>query len=117
MLEGLPNLVSTFGYINASWTLRADLIAEFACRLINYMDENNLRQCTPRVREEDRDMQRQPYIVGFSSGYLQRVMDDLPKQGDRQPWLNPQNYLRDRKMYRKANINDGSLDFSDSVNA
>ena len=117
MLEGLPNLVSTFGYINASWTLRADLIAEYACRLINYMDANKLRQCTPRVRDEDRDMQRQPYIVGFSSGYLQRVMDELPKQGDRPPWQNPQNYLRDRKMYRKAEINDGSLDFGSPAGA
>ena len=115
MLEGLPNLVSTFGYINASWTLRADLIAEYACQLINYMDANGLRQCTPRLRDEDLDMSRQPYIVGFSSGYLQRVMDDLPKQGDRQPWLNPQNYKRDRKSYRKATFDDGALEFSSPV--
>ena len=115
MLEGLPNLVSTFGYINASWTLRADLIAEYACQLINYMDANGLRQCTPRLRDEDVDMPRQPYIVGFSSGYLQRVMDELPKQGDRQPWLNPQNYKRDRKSYRKATFDDGALEFSNPV--
>ena len=112
MLEGLPNVVSTFGYINASWTLRADLISEYACRLINYMDAHGIRQCTPRLREEDQDMEQQPYITGFSSGYLQRVMEDLPKQGDREPWLNPQTYLRDRKKFRKAPIDDGALEFS-----
>lgn len=111
MLEGLPNLVSTFGYINASWTLRADLIAGFACRLINFMDAHELRQCTPRVREEDQGMPRQPYIVGFSSGYLQRVMDELPKQGDRPPWLNPQNYKRDQRMLGRAALEDDALVF------
>ena len=117
MLSGVPNLVSTFGYINASWTLRADLIAEYACRLINYMDETGQRQCLPRLRDDERSMQLKPYLVGFSSGYIQRVMHELPKQGDRPPWLNPQSYLRDRKMYRKAPIDDGALDFSHPASA
>ena len=116
MLSGVPNLVSTFGYINASWTLRADLIAEYACRLISYMDETGQRQCVPRLRDDEQSMQLQPYLVGFSSGYIQRVMHELPKQGDRAPWLNPQSYLRDRKMYRKAPIDDGALEFSHPAN-
>lgn len=117
MLSDVPNLVSTFGYINASWTLRADLIAEYACRLIQHMDATGQRQCVPRLREDDRSMQLQPYFVGFSSGYIQRVMHELPKQGDRPPWVNPQDYLRDRKMYRKAPIDDGALEFSHPASA
>ena len=111
MVSDVPNLLSTFGYINASWTLRADLIAEYACRLINHMDKNGYQQCTPRLRAADSDMSMQPYITGFSSGYLQRVLDKLPRQGDRQPWLNPQNYQRDKKMFRQGAIDDGALQF------
>jgi cation diffusion facilitator CzcD-associated flavoprotein CzcO len=112
MSSDVPNLVSTFGYINASWTLRADLIAEFFCRLVNHMDASGYRQCTPRLRDEERDMPEQPWIVGFSSGYIQRVLDRLPKQGDHEPWNNPQNYARDKKMFQKGAIEDGVLSFS-----
>lgn len=112
MYSDVPNLVSTFGYINASWTLRADLTAEYACRLINHMDAIGFRQCTPRLRDEDRDMPAQSWITGFSSGYMQRIMHMFPKQGDRAPWLNTQNYGLDRKMIRNASIDDGVLTFS-----
>jgi monooxygenase len=111
MYSDVPNLVSTFGYINASWTLRADLTAEYVCRLINHMDERGLRQCAPRLRDEDRHMPARRWIDGFSSGYMQRVMHLFPKQGDREPWVNPQNYQRDRKMIRHAAIEDGVLIF------
>jgi len=112
MFSDVPNLVSTFGYINASWTLRADLTAEYVCRLINYMDEKGVRQCTPRLREEDRNMPARPWIEGFSSGYVQRAMHLLPKQGDREPWLHHQNYQRDKQTIRHAAIADGVLVFS-----
>jgi cation diffusion facilitator CzcD-associated flavoprotein CzcO len=112
MLSDVPNCISTFGYINASWTLRADLTAEYFCRLVNYMDRTGYRQCTPRLRESDHDMQGQAWITGFTPGYLQRVMYDLPRQGDREPWLNPQNYAHDRKVFRHAPIDDGVLTFS-----
>jgi monooxygenase len=111
MNSNVPNLVSTFGYVNASWTLRADLIAEYFCRLINHMDAVGTRQCTPRLRDEDRDMPKRPYIIGFSSGYIQRVLGKLPKQGDREPWTNPQNYSRDRAMFREGKLEDGALVF------
>jgi monooxygenase len=111
MNSNVPNLVSTFGYVNASWTLRADLIAEYFCRLINHMDAVGTRQCTPRLRDEDRDMPKRPYIIGFSSGYIQRVLGKLPKQGDREPWTNPQNYSRDRVMFREGKLEDGALVF------
>ena len=112
MCSDVPNLVSTFGYINASWTLRADLVAEFFCRLVRHMAANGYRQCTPRLRDEDRDMPTRPWIVGFSSGYIQRVLQRLPKQGDREPWLNPQNYRSDKKRFLDAPLEDGALQFS-----
>ena len=76
------------------------------------MDASGYRQCTPRLRDDERDMPERPWIVGFSSGYIQRVLDRLPKQGDHEPWNNPQNYARDKKMFRKGAIDDGVLSFS-----
>lgn len=112
MSSGVPNMVSTFGYINASWTLRADLVAEFFCRLVNYLDETGTQQCTPRLRDSDEDMNAQPWVMGFSSGYIQRVIKTLPKQGDREPWLNPQDYAADRQRLGEAEFDDGVLTFS-----
>jgi monooxygenase len=115
MYSEVPNLITTFGYINASWTLRADLTAEYACRLLNYMDARGARQVTPRLRAADRDMPPRPWIDGFSSGYMQREMHRFPMQGDREPWLNPQNYRRDKKMIRTAPIEDGALVFTNGA--
>ena len=112
MIEGVPNMISTFGYINASWTLRADLVSQFACRVLESMKEQHAATCIPQVRSEDKDMQVRPWVEGFSSGYLQRVMPDLPKQGDREPWLNPQNYLGDRHRFLREPLDDGTLNFS-----
>ena len=111
MYSDVPNLVSTFGYVNASWTLRADLTAEYVCRLINHMDEMGVRQCTPRLRDEDRDMPARPFIDDFSSGYIQRVMHLFPQQGDRYPWINTQNYSQDKKMLLHGSLDDGVLVF------
>lgn len=107
----VPNLASSFGYINASWTLRADLTCEFVCRLLNHMDETNTSVCTPRLRATDGDMPERPWIDDFTAGYMQRVMHLFPKQGDREPWINPQNYKRDKKMFRDSPINDGVMNF------
>ena len=111
MFSGIPNLISTFGYINASWTLKADLTSEFACRLINHMDETGVRICVPELRAEDKDMPADDWIKDFSSGYIQRKMHLLPKQGDRPPWLNTQNYLADKKMIREGPLDDGVMQF------
>ena len=107
----VPNLASSFGYINASWTLRADLICEYVCRLLNHMRDTGTVQCTPRLRPSDADMEVRPWIENFTSGYIQRVLPEMPKQGDREPWINPQNYKRDRKMFRTAPIVDGVMRF------
>ncbi|MEZ5250883.1 MAG: NAD(P)/FAD-dependent oxidoreductase [Ilumatobacteraceae bacterium] len=90
----VPNLVSTFGYINASWTLRADLTSEYVCRLLNHLRDTGTVQCTPRLRPSDANMPERPWIDDFSAGYMQRVMHRFPKQGDREPWINPQSYRR-----------------------
>jgi cation diffusion facilitator CzcD-associated flavoprotein CzcO len=118
----VPNLVSTFGYINASWTLRADLIAEFVCRLLNHMRDTHTVQCTPRLRPSDHGMAQRPWIEDFSAGYIQRTASALPKQGDREPWINPQHYGRDKKRFRTDPVDDGVMTFtrrrpSDTVSA
>jgi monooxygenase len=115
MYSDVPNLVSTFGYINASWTLRADLTSEYVCRLVNHMDQTGTRQVTPRLRESDRQMPARPWIDHFSSGYMQREMHRFPKQGDHEPWINPQNYGRDKKLIRFAPLEDGALIFSNEA--
>jgi len=117
MYSGVPNLVCTFGYINASWTLRADLTSEYVCRLLNHMDETGARQVVPQLRATDRNMAARPWIDHFSSGYMQRVMHLFPKQGDHEPWINPQNYWRDRKMIRFGPLLDGALIFSNHATA
>ena len=108
----IPNMASTFGYINASWTLRSDLTAEYVCRLLNHMRKKSVAQCTPRLREQDRNMKQRPWIDGFSSGYMQRMMHRMPRQGDHEPWINPQNYRRDKKMFKHSPIDDGVMQFT-----
>ncbi len=115
MYSDVPNLVQTFGYINASWTLRADLTAEYTCRLLNRMDELDARRVTPRLREEDRSMEPRSWIDDFTAGYMQRKMHLFPKQGDREPWLNTQSYAADKKMVREAPLEDGVLEFDDTI--
>ncbi len=115
--SGVPNLVSTFGYINASWTLRADLIAEYACRLINEMDRTGTRQFMPTLRPAEQAMPARDWIEGFPAGYMTRAMHLFPRQGDREPWINPQDYARDRKMFREGPVQDGAMIFSNPVAA
>ena len=112
MSSGIPNLVSTFGYVNASWTLRADLVSEWVCRLVNHMDRVGARTVTPRLRPADADMPGRPWIADFSPSYIARAMHLFPKQGDREPWLNPQSYSEDKRSLRDGAIDDGVLCFS-----
>lgn len=111
MYSDIPNLIQTFGYINASWTLRSDLTAEYACRVLNKMDELDVKQATPLLRDEDKDMELGPWIADFSAGYMQRVMHLFPKQGSRGPWRNTQDFLLDKKLIRNAPLEDGVLRF------
>jgi cation diffusion facilitator CzcD-associated flavoprotein CzcO len=109
LYSDIPNMASVFGYTNASWTLKADLLCGYVCRLLNYMDKHGYDTCTPR--NADPAIERRP-LVDFSSGYFQRSMDKLPRQGSRKPWQVYQNYMRDIFALRLAPINDGVLEFT-----
>ncbi|HWX74642.1 MAG TPA: NAD(P)/FAD-dependent oxidoreductase [Solirubrobacteraceae bacterium] len=108
MLSGVPNMALTFGYTNASWTLKADLTCAYVCRLLNYMDARGHASCTPR---RDPSMPELPFI-DFSSGYVQRAIDQFPRQGARRPWRLYQNYALDIVSLRLSAIDDGALEFS-----
>ena len=110
--SGVPNLASSFGYINASWTLRADLTCEYVCRLMNHMKKSGTTRCMPQLRDSDAHMPERPWIDNFSAGYMERVMHKFPRQGDREPWINPQDYKRDRKLFRESPIDDGVMQFT-----
>ena len=110
MYSGVPNLASSFGYTNASWTLKCDLTCEYVCRLLNHMNKRGYAQCTPRLA--DPDMAAEPWI-DFSSGYVQRSLDKFPKQGSKVPWRLRQNYARDIMTLRFGRIEDGVMEFSD----
>lgn len=112
MFSGVPNLVYTIGYINASWTLRSELVAEYVCRLVNEMTQRGATQCTPTLREEDKGMTPHLMIEDFSPGYFRRGMHLFPQQGDHDPWRNTQNYLLDQQTIRHAPIDDGALKFT-----
>jgi cation diffusion facilitator CzcD-associated flavoprotein CzcO len=105
--SGAPNLVSVFGYTNASWTLRADLVSEYVCRLINYMDAEGFAYAVPTP--SDPAMTPEPFL-DFSSGYVTRASAYLPKQG-REPWRHPQDYFADMRKLRKGPLDDGEIKF------
>ena len=109
--SGVPNLASVFGYINASWTLRADLISSYVCRLLNHLEATGARAATPRLRASDAAMVARPWIDEFTPSYMTRVMDKFPKQGDREPWLNPHDYRHDRRIFLKEPLDDGVMTF------
>lgn len=111
MYSGVPNLLSTFGYINASWTLRADLNSEYVCRLLRYMDGAGVDQVTPCLSGKDQDMEARPWVDDFPAGYMQRAMHLFPKQGQG-PWSNSQDFAYDQKMLRNGPIDDGVLRFT-----
>jgi len=108
MYSDIPNLASAFGYTNASWTLKCELTAAYACRLLNYMERHGYRQCTPRRR--DPNLGTVP-ALDFTSGYVLRALDRLPRQGVKKPWKLYQNYLLDLLSLRFGPINDGVLEF------
>jgi monooxygenase len=109
MYSDVPNLASAYGYTNASWTLKCDLTCEYVCRLLNYMSRHGHRQCTPRNR--DPELKAEPWM-DFSSGYVQRAIAQLPKQGSKAPWRLYQNYIKDLMTLRFGRVDDGVMEFS-----
>jgi monooxygenase len=108
MYSDVPNLASVFGYTNASWTLKADLVSEYVCRLINLMDRKGYRYCAPR--NVDPTLTEEPW-VNFSSGYIQRALQYQPKQGSKRPWKLYQNYALDLLSLRFGALRDRAMTF------
>jgi len=114
MFTGVPNLLWVFGYFRASWTLRADLLADFLVRLLRHMDDKGATVVVPELRDEDRDMELYPWVRpdDFNPGYLARGMHLMPRQGDKPPWLHPQDYWSDKDDLPAADLDDGALRYS-----
>jgi monooxygenase len=108
MFSDVPNLAAAFGYTNASWTLKCDLTCAYVSRLINYMDRRGYVTCTPR---RDPAVEAEP-LIDFSSGYIQRAIDQFPRQGSKKPWRLYQNYVRDLLSLRYGPVDDKALEFS-----
>lgn len=110
LLEGLPNAALVFGYVNASWTLKADLAARYVCRLLNHMDQHGYTRVVARAKDSDRGTDS--LLSALNSGYVRRANDKMPRQGTRGPWRVSNHYRRDAAMLRKGPIDDGILRFS-----
>jgi cation diffusion facilitator CzcD-associated flavoprotein CzcO len=114
MMSGVPNLVSVFGYINASWTLKADLICNYVCRLLNFMDRKGVRQVTPNDHGESAAA---TFVENFTPGYMERALANWPKQGSKAPWRVYQNYIRDTISLKWSSVDNRALDFSNPPEA
>jgi cation diffusion facilitator CzcD-associated flavoprotein CzcO len=108
MLSGVPNFVFTIGYTNASWTLKADLVAEYVVRLLRHLDAHGYDQCVPA---DDPTVTRMP-LLDFQAGYVLRSLDEFPRTGSRAPWRLGMSYLHDVLSLRYGRIDDGTLRFS-----
>jgi cation diffusion facilitator CzcD-associated flavoprotein CzcO len=108
MLSGVPNFAYVIGYTNASWTLKADLVSEYVCRVLEHLRSRSYDVVVP---ERQDDVTEEPFM-DFASGYVQRSLHLLPKQGSREPWRLRQNYVRDALSLRRSRIEDGVLRFS-----
>lgn len=117
MMSGLPNLAWSFGYIRTSWTMRSDMIAHYVCRLLKYMDQAGVRQCTPTLRSQDAGMNGKGFIdpEDFAPGYMRRGVSRLPRQSDQGPWVNSQDYYKEKDIIPNLEFEDDALIFSNVV--
>jgi monooxygenase len=109
MLSGVPNMALTLGYTNASWTLKADLVSEYVCRLLNHMAERGYERCMPIA--PDPSLPTEPFL-DLKSGYVQRSLHLLPRQGAIAPWRLNQNYPLDVRLLRRGALEDAGIEFS-----
>jgi cation diffusion facilitator CzcD-associated flavoprotein CzcO len=109
MLSGVPNMAIAIGYSNASWTLKADLVSEYFCRLLRHMDAHGYDQFTPLA--PDPSEPTKPFM-DLMSNYVMRSIDAFPRQGTRAPWQLHQNYLRDVRLLRRGTLEDEGIRFS-----
>lgn len=112
MFSNLPNLAVVFGYLNASWTLRADINSEFVCRVLNHMEETGTNIATPVLTPEAEAKIEDDDLFDFSSGYIQRGKHIMPKSATTYPWRLNQEYVFDRKVMRQDKVDDGLLTFT-----
>lgn len=111
LYSGVPNMAWVFGYLRTSWTMRADLIGDFVCRLLQHMDAKGVDMVVPRLSAEERAEPARPFIEkdNFNPGYLDRSMHLMPKQGQRAPWVFPQDYYVEKDEIPAADLDDGTL--------
>jgi len=109
-ISNVPNFLSVFGYINASWTLRADLVSTYLCRLLKYLKSKGFKKCNPKL--DEMNTSSKPFIDGFTPGFFERSLHLFPKQGTKKPWINPQNYKMDKEMFISDSLEDGVMDFN-----
>ncbi len=114
MISGVPNMAYVFGYFRNSWTLRADLVSEFVCRLLAHMQEQGASVVVPTLRPEDADMPVRPWAdpENFNPGYVLRSMHLMFKQGDREPWTHLLEYAQERTTLPAVDLDDKSLQYS-----
>lgn len=110
MLSDVPNSAFTVGYTNSSWTLKADLVAEYICRLLNYMDEHEYAVHVPRA---DPSVEASP-LLDFGAGYVKRSIEELPRQGSKWPWRLGMNYPVDVMTLRHGPVDDGVVEFREA---
>ena len=110
LIENVPNAAMIFGYTNASWTLKADIAAQYAVRLLNYLDSNGYQQVVARAKPEDHGTDS--VLGSLQSGYVMRGNPHMPRQGTRAPWIVLNNYVRDAQTLKRARFDDGLLEFS-----
>ena len=108
MFTGVPNMIWVFGYFRASWTLRADLVGDFVCRLLDHMDKHQARKVEVALRPEDKGMKLLPWIdpENFNPGYLMRGMHLLPKRGDKPEWQHTQDYWNEKNVFPAIDLED-----------
>ena len=111
MFTGVPNMAWVFGYFRASWTLRADLVGDFVCRLLNHMQAKGVRRVMPALPPEDQDMKLLPWIdpENFNPGYIMRGMHLLPKRGDKPAWQHTQDYWAEKDEFPAIELDEGTF--------
>lgn len=109
MVSDVPNMAMIIGYINASWTLKVDVAADYICRLLKYMEQNGFDEVIPKG--DQTQLLEDTVMGGLNSGYIARAADVMPKQGKNEPWKISNNYYSDRKELKNAKFDDGVLQF------
>jgi cation diffusion facilitator CzcD-associated flavoprotein CzcO len=119
MFTGVPNMVWVFGYFRASWTLRADLVGDFVCRLLNHMKQKQVRKVEVALRPEDKDMPLLPWIdtENFNPGYVMRGLHLLPKRGAKREWHHTQDYWREKNEFPAIDLDDRAFVYGGRVAA